>query len=204
MSLAELQALEDSSVIHSYARFPVEFVRGEGARLWDVRWERVPRLPLRHLRHEHRPLPPARGRGRARAGRAADARLEPVLHRAGDAPRRAPVAVEPSAARCSSATPAPRPTRRRSSSPARPVSRGMSCRSTAPSTVAPTARSRRRHRSQSRRRSRRSSQVSVRSIPPPRRSRPRSTVHTAAVFLEPIQGESGVNVLSDETAPRRA
>jgi acetylornithine/N-succinyldiaminopimelate aminotransferase len=36
VSLAELQALEDSSVIHSYARFPVEFVRGEGARLWDV------------------------------------------------------------------------------------------------------------------------------------------------------------------------
>ena len=36
MSLAELQELEGSSVIHSYARFPVEFVRGEGARLWDV------------------------------------------------------------------------------------------------------------------------------------------------------------------------
>jgi acetylornithine/N-succinyldiaminopimelate aminotransferase len=36
MSLAELQTLEDSSVIHSYARLPVEFVRGEGARLWDV------------------------------------------------------------------------------------------------------------------------------------------------------------------------
>jgi acetylornithine/N-succinyldiaminopimelate aminotransferase len=36
MSLAELQALEDSSVIHSYVRFPVEFVRGEGARLWDI------------------------------------------------------------------------------------------------------------------------------------------------------------------------
>jgi acetylornithine/N-succinyldiaminopimelate aminotransferase len=36
VSLAELQALEDSSVIHSYARQPVEFVRGEGARLWDV------------------------------------------------------------------------------------------------------------------------------------------------------------------------
>jgi len=36
MSLAELQVLEDSSVIHSYARQPVEFVRGEGARLWDV------------------------------------------------------------------------------------------------------------------------------------------------------------------------
>jgi acetylornithine/N-succinyldiaminopimelate aminotransferase len=35
MSLAELEALEKSSVIHSYARFPVEFVRGEGPRLWD-------------------------------------------------------------------------------------------------------------------------------------------------------------------------
>ena len=36
MSLAELQELERTSVIHSYARMPVEFVRGEGARLWDV------------------------------------------------------------------------------------------------------------------------------------------------------------------------
>ncbi len=35
MSLAELQELERTSVIGSYARFPVEFVRGEGARLWD-------------------------------------------------------------------------------------------------------------------------------------------------------------------------
>ncbi len=35
MSLAELQELERSSVIGSYARQPVEFVRGEGARLWD-------------------------------------------------------------------------------------------------------------------------------------------------------------------------
>ncbi len=35
MSLAELQGLESASVIHSYARMPVEFVRGEGARLWD-------------------------------------------------------------------------------------------------------------------------------------------------------------------------
>ncbi len=35
MSLAELQALERERVVPSYARFPVEFVRGEGARLWD-------------------------------------------------------------------------------------------------------------------------------------------------------------------------
>jgi acetylornithine/N-succinyldiaminopimelate aminotransferase len=36
MTLSELQELERSSVMGSYARFPVEFVRGEGARLWDV------------------------------------------------------------------------------------------------------------------------------------------------------------------------
>jgi acetylornithine/N-succinyldiaminopimelate aminotransferase len=35
MTLAELQELERASVIGSYARAPVEFVRGEGARLWD-------------------------------------------------------------------------------------------------------------------------------------------------------------------------
>jgi len=35
VSLAELQEIERASVIHSYARQPVEFVRGEGARLWD-------------------------------------------------------------------------------------------------------------------------------------------------------------------------
>ncbi|HEV3046727.1 MAG TPA: aspartate aminotransferase family protein [Solirubrobacteraceae bacterium] len=35
MSLAELQALERESVIGSYARAPVQFVRGEGTRLWD-------------------------------------------------------------------------------------------------------------------------------------------------------------------------
>lgn len=35
MTLAELQELERTSVMRSYARFPVEFVRGEGTRLWD-------------------------------------------------------------------------------------------------------------------------------------------------------------------------
>jgi predicted acetylornithine/succinylornithine family transaminase len=36
VSVSELQELERTSVIASYARFPVEFVRGEGARLWDA------------------------------------------------------------------------------------------------------------------------------------------------------------------------
>jgi predicted acetylornithine/succinylornithine family transaminase len=35
MSLAELRELERANVVPSYARLPVEFVRGEGARLWD-------------------------------------------------------------------------------------------------------------------------------------------------------------------------
>jgi acetylornithine/N-succinyldiaminopimelate aminotransferase len=35
MSLSELQELERTSVIPSYARSPVEFVRGEGSWLWD-------------------------------------------------------------------------------------------------------------------------------------------------------------------------
>jgi predicted acetylornithine/succinylornithine family transaminase len=36
VTLAELQQLESSRMIPSYARFPVEFVRGEGTRLWDA------------------------------------------------------------------------------------------------------------------------------------------------------------------------
>lgn len=35
MSLSELRALEERHLVGAYARAPVEFVRGEGARLWD-------------------------------------------------------------------------------------------------------------------------------------------------------------------------
>ena len=35
MKLAELQELEARWVMQTYSRTPVEFVRGEGARLWD-------------------------------------------------------------------------------------------------------------------------------------------------------------------------
>jgi acetylornithine/N-succinyldiaminopimelate aminotransferase len=35
MTLAELQALEGDYLMPTYARHPVEFVRGEGSRLWD-------------------------------------------------------------------------------------------------------------------------------------------------------------------------
>jgi acetylornithine/N-succinyldiaminopimelate aminotransferase len=36
MTLADLQQLERDHLVGAYARLPVEFVRGEGARLWDV------------------------------------------------------------------------------------------------------------------------------------------------------------------------
>src|SRR3954453_20934992 len=35
-SVNELQALERDHVVPAYARMPVAFVRGEGARLWDA------------------------------------------------------------------------------------------------------------------------------------------------------------------------
>ena len=35
VALAELQTLERDALMHTYARNPVEFVRGEGTRLWD-------------------------------------------------------------------------------------------------------------------------------------------------------------------------
>ncbi len=35
MSVAELQELERDNVMATYARNPVEFVRGSGCRLWD-------------------------------------------------------------------------------------------------------------------------------------------------------------------------
>jgi hypothetical protein len=134
VSLAELQELERSYAIPTYARNPVEFVRGEGCAPVGRRGQRVPRLPRRDLGAQRRPLPSARGRGGPRAG----GRLmhvsnlyytEPAMRLASGACPRAR-----SAARCSSATPAPRPTRRRSSSRARPARAARSWCSTAPST----------------------------------------------------------------------
>jgi acetylornithine/N-succinyldiaminopimelate aminotransferase len=36
VTLTDLQGLEAASLMRTYARFPVEFVRGEGTRLWDA------------------------------------------------------------------------------------------------------------------------------------------------------------------------
>ena len=82
VALAELQALERDALMPTYARNPVEFVRGEGTRLWDDEGNEyldfLAGISVAQLGHCH----PARGRGGARAGRPADARREPLLHRA--------------------------------------------------------------------------------------------------------------------------
>jgi acetylornithine/succinyldiaminopimelate/putrescine aminotransferase len=41
MNLEELRALEREHVVPAYARMPVAFVRGEGARLWDADGQRL-------------------------------------------------------------------------------------------------------------------------------------------------------------------
>ena len=40
MKLAELQALDERHLMQTYRRAPVEFVRGEGAWLWDAEGNR--------------------------------------------------------------------------------------------------------------------------------------------------------------------
>ena len=87
MSLSELQELERSSVIDSYARFPVEFVRGEGARLWDAEGNEyldfLCGISVTSLGHCH---PRVVAAVREQAGRLMHVE-QPLLHRAGDAAR---------------------------------------------------------------------------------------------------------------------
>ena len=94
----------------TYARAPVEFVRGEGARLWDVRRQGVPRLLRRALGPQRRPLPPADRRRDHRAGRrASPARSnlfysEPAMRLASGSPSRASAAGSSSATRATEAS----------------------------------------------------------------------------------------------------
>ena len=166
MTLAELQEIEATSLMPTYARFPVEFVRGEGARLWDAAGEEyldfLCGISVTNLGHCH---PRVVAAVREQVGRLMHVRnlyyTEPAMRLAGGCPRGA------SGGRCSSATPAPRPSRRRSSSPARRAPAGRSSRCWAPSTGAPMARSPPPPRSPSRRPSRRSSPAFASSRPEP-------------------------------------
>ena len=143
------------ALIPNYARYDVEFERGEGVRLWDAEGSEYLDFLSGHRGLQHRPLPPAGRRRGAGAGGAAAARLQPLLHRADGAAGRAAGGALAGRQGVLLPTRAPRPTRRRSSSRASGGRAGASSCSTAASTGAPSARCRRRRRRPSRRRSRR-------------------------------------------------
>ncbi len=158
-------------------------------------------LLVRHLGHEPRPLPPARGRGRARAGRRADARQQPLLHRARDAPGRAALAQSSLGGKvffCNSGAEAneaaiklarKRAARAaRSSSLLRRLPRAHLRRAVGDAAGGQAGAVRAAGARLPRRRRRRRGDAGR-----------RSDAQTAAVLLEPIQGEGGVHV-----APRRA
>ena len=80
VALAELQALERDAVMATYARNPVEFVRGEGTRLWDDEGNEYLDFLAGISVVQVGPLPTRAGGGGERAGGAADARGQPLLH----------------------------------------------------------------------------------------------------------------------------
>ena len=162
----------------------------------------VSRLPRRHLRLQRRALPSARGRRRAGAGGAAHARLQPLLQRADGRARRAARVRARWAAACTSPTRAPRRTRRRSSSSARRAAAGTSSslhhgfhgRTYGALSATPQE----------------SKQAPFAPLVPgfravdadPEAIAAAVDEGTAAVLLEPIQGESGVHILAGRGAAR--
>ena len=196
---AELQELERDATRSAPTPAPrCSSSAARGAPL-GLRRQRVPRLPGRDLGAQRRPLPPARGRGGARAGGAAHPRHQPLLHRAGDAAVGARCRRARSAARCSSATRAPRPTRRRSSSPAAPGRGGKRDRASRSAFHGRTYGALSATPQESK-------QAPFAPLVPgfvgarqgPRGARAAVDENTAAVLLEPIQGETGIHPLSDE------
>ena len=85
MRLEELQALERDHVIGTYARNPVQFVRGEGTRLWDEHGDEyldfLAGISVLNVGHCH----PRVVRGGPAPGGDADPRLQPLLHGRRDA-----------------------------------------------------------------------------------------------------------------------
>ena len=110
------------AVMNTFGPPKLVLARGEGAHVWDADGKRVRRPARRHRRQRPRPRPPGPRRGRHRAADDARPRLQ-LLHQrpAGRAGRAAAVAGRPPTGGSSSPTPAPRPTRRRSSSPGAPA-----------------------------------------------------------------------------------
>ena len=191
-----------TALLPTYARFPRHVRRRRGLLADRRRRPALPRPRRRDRRRQPRPLPSGAARRRAGAARPALARLEPLLDRADGAPRRAAV----------------RPLRRRAGVLLQLRHRGGrgrdqvgaqgdrpkpgSSRSKARSTAARWARS----RSPA---SRRSARRSSRSCPGVRFATPETLADavgpdTAAILLEPVQGEGGVRPLAAETLERGA
>ena len=185
----------------------VMFVRGRGTELWDDDGKRYLDFLVRAGGDVARPRQPGRHRGDRRPGRrrcCTSPTCSPTRSPRGGARRSTSCSPRPPATtgRCSSATPAPRPTRRAQAGPQvrRPRPPRRRERATAASTAARWRRSR---RPASRRSTSRSSRCPTgfrhvawgdldalaKAVDP--------TV--AAVLIEPVQGEGGVN-----PAPRRA
>ncbi len=71
------------STIDTYARHPLDAVRGEGVRLWDARGRSTSICSPASRGEQRRPLPPARGGRAAEPGQLAAARQQPRAYGAG-------------------------------------------------------------------------------------------------------------------------
>ena len=190
--------------MRTYKRAPVDFVRGEGPLLWDAEGKEyldfLTGISVCSVGHCHPAVVEA---VREQAG-AADARLQPLLHRADGAAGRAALGVEPRRPRLLRQLRAPRPTSARSRSPASTPTAAASPRrrssaSRATSTAAATAPSRRRP-GWPRNEALGPMLPGFRSVPRNDAAALREAVgeNTAAVLIEPIQGEAGIYPISDE------
>ena len=172
---------------------------GHGCWVTDVDGKRYLDLLVRHRRQRARPRPPRARAGGRQAGRVGDPRLQLLHLRAGDPARRA-AAVDrrrPRAARASSSpTPAPRRPRRRSSSRVAPGARASwpwraSFHGRSTGALALTHKAAYREPFEP-------LIPEVVFVPPNDADALRAAVDdtTAALFVEPIQGEAGVRELS--------
>ena len=201
-----------SPLLPTYARADLAFERGEGAWLIGARRRALSRFRRRHRRQRARPRPSASGRGADRAGRQALARLEPLPdpggRAAGAAARRRDLRrhgvlhqFRRRGDRVRDQDGAPVPCRRTAS-----PSASASSPSRAPSTAARW----RRIAAGGQEKYLEGLRPEGRGLRPgPLRRhrgarRPRSAPETAAILIEPVQGEGGIRAVPPQLPARAA